>query len=136
MRSGRRFLGSCPPQPALPKGQGRSLCLPPEYRCDWISIDATTQELFCTLLPYATANYRNYTVGSSSTTTRVKSASFTEDTGASGSYGTDLIDALDDLLVLFEIPPEAKEDQDVAAVLQRQPVASRLWVDEKNRDLS
>ncbi len=52
VRSGRRFLGSCPPQPALPKGQGRSLCLPPEYRCDWISIDATTQELFCTLLPY------------------------------------------------------------------------------------
>jgi phage-related protein len=50
----------------------------------------------CTAVRFKAENYKSKTVGSSSTTTLVKSAGLTEDTGNSASYGTDLIDALAD----------------------------------------
>lgn len=48
----------------------------------------------CTAIRFKAANYKAKTVGSSSTTTLVKSAGLTEDTGSSASYGTDIVDAL------------------------------------------
>jgi phage-related protein len=48
----------------------------------------------CTALRYLPANYKAKTCGSSSTTTNVKCAGLTEDTGAKGAYGTDLVAAL------------------------------------------
>lgn len=50
----------------------------------------------CTQLRYRSTNYKTGTCGSSSTTTRVKSADFSEDEASSGSYGTDLVNALAD----------------------------------------
>ncbi len=48
----RRFATSCPPDPALRPGQPRSLCLPPEYVCQFVSTDETTKVLECTLLKF------------------------------------------------------------------------------------
>jgi phage-related protein len=53
----------------------------------------------CTQLLYAAANYKTKTVGSGSTTTNVKSAGLTEDTGSSGSYGADLVNPLLDTAI-------------------------------------
>ena len=50
----------------------------------------------CTLVRYLTGHYKTCTVGSGSSATDIKSADLTDDTGASGSYGTDLIAALAD----------------------------------------
>ena len=48
----RKFAISCPPDPALSLGQPRSLCLPPEYVCQFVSTDETTKVLECTLLKF------------------------------------------------------------------------------------
>jgi phage-related protein len=48
----------------------------------------------CTLLRFKAENYKSKTVGSSSTTTRIKSAGLTEDAGSSASYGTELVNPL------------------------------------------
>ena len=48
----------------------------------------------CTAVRFKAENYKSKTVGSSSTTTLVKSSGLTEDTGNSASYGTDIVDAL------------------------------------------
>lgn len=50
----------------------------------------------CTAIRFLTENYKAKTVGSSSTTTLIKSAGLTEDAGANGTYGTDLVNALAD----------------------------------------
>ncbi|MBC8096542.1 MAG: phage BR0599 family protein, partial [Akkermansiaceae bacterium] len=50
----------------------------------------------CTAIRFLAAHYKAKTVGSSSTTTVVKSADFTEDASAVGSFGTDLVNALAD----------------------------------------
>ncbi len=44
--------------------------------------------------------------------------------------------ALDDLLVLFEVPVEAEEHDDVATVLEIEAVASRRRVSEQHRYLA
>lgn len=49
---------------------------------------------FCTKYRFLAANYKSKTVGSSSTTTVVKSAGLTEDTSTGLTYGTDLVNAL------------------------------------------
>jgi phage-related protein len=49
---------------------------------------------FCTALKFSAENWSRKTVGVGSTTTLVKSAGFTEDGGANGSYGTDQVAAL------------------------------------------
>lgn len=51
---------------------------------------------WCTKLRWLPAHYAAKTVGASSTTTQINSAGLTEDAGASGSYGTDEVDALVD----------------------------------------
>jgi alpha-tubulin suppressor-like RCC1 family protein len=48
----REFAAMCPPSPALQYGQPRSLCLPPEYSCQFVSTDETTKVLECTLLEF------------------------------------------------------------------------------------
>ena len=48
----RQFASSCPPDPSLQHGQPRSLCLPPEYSCAFVSTDETTKALECTLLTF------------------------------------------------------------------------------------
>jgi phage-related protein len=48
----------------------------------------------CTAVRFKAENYKSKTCGAASTTTLVKSAGLTEDTGNSASYGTDLVDAL------------------------------------------
>jgi hypothetical protein len=48
----------------------------------------------CTALPWLPENYKAGTVGNASTTKKVISTDLSEDSGARGSYGTDLIDAL------------------------------------------
>lgn len=48
----------------------------------------------CGAMRYHADNYKSKTVGSGSTTTEVKSAGLTEDTGTAASYGTDLVHAL------------------------------------------
>lgn len=48
----------------------------------------------CTALRFLPANYKSKTVGAGSTKTNIICAGLTEDTGTSGTYGTDLIDAL------------------------------------------
>ena len=63
----------------------------------------------CTAIRFHTDNYKaGSVVGNASTTTLVKSSSaFTKDTGANGSYGTDLVDALSDGAITassFEVP--------------------------------
>jgi hypothetical protein len=56
-------------------------------------------EDMCTAMRFKAENYKAKTAGSSSTTTLVKSADFTEDTGNSAGYGTDLVDALADAAI-------------------------------------
>ena len=53
----------------------------------------------CTAIRLRSTNYKGGTVGASSTTTQVNSANFTEDAASSGSYGTDLVDALADAAI-------------------------------------
>jgi hypothetical protein len=48
----------------------------------------------CTQIAYLPENYFAGTCGASSSTTNVKSGGLTQDTAASGGYGTDLVDAL------------------------------------------
>ena len=48
----RKFATQCPPQPQLKDSQPRSLCLPPEYVCEFVSSDETTKVLECTLLKF------------------------------------------------------------------------------------
>lgn len=50
----------------------------------------------CTKIRHLAVHYKAKTVGSSSTTTEIKSAGLTEDAGSAGSYGTDLVNALSD----------------------------------------
>lgn len=50
----------------------------------------------CTAIRFHANNYKAKTVGASSTTTRIKSAGLTEDSGSAASYGTDLVNALAD----------------------------------------
>lgn len=50
----------------------------------------------CSLIQFQPKNYKAGTVGSSSTTTLIKSADFDEDEGTSAGYGTDEVDALAD----------------------------------------
>ncbi|EEF62106.1 phage BR0599 family protein [Pedosphaera parvula] len=50
----------------------------------------------CTMIRFLSPNYKTKTVGSGSTTANVKSSGLTEDTGTSGSYGTDLVAARPD----------------------------------------
>jgi hypothetical protein len=49
---------------------------------------------FCTIIKYRPENYAAKTVGSGSTTTLVKSAGLTEDSGTNGSYGTEQVNLL------------------------------------------
>lgn len=48
----------------------------------------------CTMIRFLAGNYKTKTVGSGSTVVNVKCSGLTEDAGARGSYGTDLVDAL------------------------------------------
>jgi hypothetical protein len=50
----------------------------------------------CTAIRFHPDNYKSKTVGSGSTTTKIVSADLTEDTGARGTYGTDIVDAVAD----------------------------------------
>ena len=53
-KHGLKFQQQCPPKGgAMLPETPRSLCLPPEYRCEWVSVDATTQGMQCTLMPFA-----------------------------------------------------------------------------------
>jgi hypothetical protein len=53
----------------------------------------------CTAIRLKSTNYKGGTVGASSTTTQVNSSDFTEDGASSGSYGTDLVNALADAAI-------------------------------------
>ena len=53
----------------------------------------------CTAIRLKSTNYKGGTVGASSTTTQVNSSGFTEDGASSGSYGTDLVNALADAAI-------------------------------------
>lgn len=50
----------------------------------------------CTKIRFSTENYAAKTCGSSSTDRLIKCAGLTEDTGANGSYGTELVNAISD----------------------------------------
>lgn len=50
---------------------------------------------FCTAIRFHPNNYKSKTVGASSTMTQINSSDLTEDSGSAGSYGTNLIDGID-----------------------------------------
>lgn len=49
---GTKLLLGCPPDPPLPEGGPRNLCLPPEFDCRFISFDETTKKMECDLAPF------------------------------------------------------------------------------------
>ena len=61
----------------------------------------------CTQIKYLPNNYMAGTCGAGSSATNIKSSDFTQDSGASSGYGTDLVDALGNSAITASSSPSA-----------------------------